>query len=132
MVLTPEILEEKHPQADWTHIYIDGSTEVAVRNGSSGVIFSNKANSWLLERYWQKMLKFQTETSALQNGVAYIAEMKSQKTVILTDSKAVLQSLTFNTPRPADPPAADRPAASPPGMHCGPTVDPGPLRDSRK
>ena len=30
--------------------------------------------------------------------VAYIAEMKPQKTVILTDSKAVLQSLTSNTP----------------------------------
>ena len=41
---------------------------------------------------------FKAETSALQNAVAYIAEMKPQKTVILTDSKAALQSLTSNTP----------------------------------
>ena len=41
---------------------------------------------------------FMAETSALQNAVAYIAEMKPQKTVILTDSKASLQSLTSNTP----------------------------------
>ena len=40
---------------------------------------------------------FKAETSALQNAVAYIAEMKPQKTVILTDSKAALQSLTSNT-----------------------------------
>ena len=40
---------------------------------------------------------FKAETSALQNAVAYIAEMKSQKTVILTDSKAALESLTSNT-----------------------------------
>ena len=41
---------------------------------------------------------FKAETPALQNAVAYIAEMKPQKTIILTDSKATLQSLTSNTP----------------------------------
>ena len=45
-----------------------------------------------------KYSNFKAETSALQNAVAYIAEMKPQKTVILTDSKAALQSLTSNTP----------------------------------
>ena len=38
------------------------------------------------------------ETSVIQNAVAYIAEMKPQKTVILTDSRAALQPLTSNTP----------------------------------
>ena len=46
----------------------------------------------------RKCSNFKAETSALQNAVAYIAEMKPQKTVILTDSKAALQSLTSNTP----------------------------------
>ena len=46
----------------------------------------------------RKCSNFKAETSALQNVVAYIAEMKPQKTVILTDSKAALQSLTSNTP----------------------------------
>ena len=44
-----------------------------------------------------KMLKFQTETSALQTAVAYTAEIKPQNTVVLTDSKAALQSLVPNT-----------------------------------
>ena len=46
----------------------------------------------------RKCSNFEAETSALQNEVAYTAEMKPQKTVIFTDSKAALQSLTSNTP----------------------------------
>ena len=46
---------------------------------------------------------FKAETSALQNAVAYIAEMKPQKTVILTDSKAALQSPVSNTPDQPNP-----------------------------
>ena len=37
MALTLEMLEEKYPQADWTHIYTNGLVEDAVRNGGSGV-----------------------------------------------------------------------------------------------
>ena len=37
MALTLEMLEEKYLQADWTHIYTDGSANDAVRNGGSGV-----------------------------------------------------------------------------------------------
>ena len=33
-----EMLEEKYPQADWTHIYTGRSAEEAVRNGGSGVL----------------------------------------------------------------------------------------------
>ena len=40
---------------------------------------------------------FKAETSALHNAAAYIAEMKPQNTVILTDTKAALQSLISNT-----------------------------------
>ena len=43
MALTLEMLEEKYPQADWTHIYTDGSVEDAVRNGGSGVFVSTPA-----------------------------------------------------------------------------------------
>ena len=45
----------------------------------------------------RKCSNFKAETSALQNAVAYIAEMKPQMTVIRTDSKAALQSLLSNT-----------------------------------
>ena len=43
-----------------------------------------------------KCSNFKVKTSALQNTVTYIAEMKPQETVILTDSKASLQSLISN------------------------------------
>ena len=46
----------------------------------------------------RKCSHFKAETSALQNAVAYIAAMKPQKTVILTDAKAALQSLISSTP----------------------------------
>ena len=98
--LTLEMLEEKHWQAVWTLIYTDSSAEDAARNGGSGtsartptgqtVSYSNATG--------RKSSNFKAETSALQNAVAYIAQMKPQKTVILTDSKAALQTQISNTP----------------------------------
>ena len=100
IALTLDMLEEKYPQADWTHIYSDGSAEEAVRNGGCGVLVRIPTGQTV--RYsnatGRKCSNFKIETSALQNAVAYIAEMKPQKTVILTDSKAALQSLTSDTP----------------------------------
>ena len=100
MALTLEMLEEKYPQAGWTHIYTDGSAEEAVRNGGSGVFVRTPTGQTFgySNATGRKCSNFKAETSALQNAVAYIAEMKPQKTVILTDSKAALQSLTSNTP----------------------------------
>ena len=46
----------------------------------------------------RKCSDFKAETSARENALAYIAEMKPQQTVILTDSKAAFQSLTSNIP----------------------------------
>ena len=37
MALTLEMLEEKYPSVDWTHIYTNGSEDDAVRNGGCGV-----------------------------------------------------------------------------------------------
>ena len=100
MALTLEMLEEKYPQADWTHIYTDGSAEEAVGNGGSGVFVRTPTGQTISYSNvnGRKCSNFKAETSALQNAVAYTAEMKPQKTVILTDSKAALQSRTSNTP----------------------------------
>ena len=43
MALTLEMLEEKYPKADWTHIYIDGSAEDGTRNGESNVFVRTPA-----------------------------------------------------------------------------------------
>ena len=94
------MLEEKYPQADWTHIYTDGLAEDAVRNGGSGMFVRTRTGQTVsyTNATGRKCSNFKAETSALQNAVAYIARMKPQKTVILTDSKVALQSLIFNTP----------------------------------
>ena len=100
MALTLEMLGEKYPQADWAHIYTDGSAEDAIRNGGSGMIVRTPTGQTVSysNATGRKCSNFTVETSALQNAVAYIAEMKPQKAVILTDSKAALQSLISNTP----------------------------------
>ena len=88
------MLEEKYPQADWTHVYTDGSAEDAVRNGGSGVFVRTTTGQTVSysNATGRKCSNFKAEISALQNAVVYIAEMKPQKTVILKDSKASLQS----------------------------------------
>jgi hypothetical protein len=35
--LTLEMIDQKYPQDTWTHVYTDGSSQDAVRNGGSGV-----------------------------------------------------------------------------------------------
>ena len=92
MALTLEMLEEEYPQADWIHIYTDGSAEDAARNGSSNVFVRTRTGQTVSYSNATGRIcsNFTAETSALQNAAAYIAEMKLQKTVILTDSKAAL------------------------------------------
>ena len=46
----------------------------------------------------EKCSNCKAETSAIQTAVAYTEEIKPRKTVILTDSKAALQSIISNTP----------------------------------
>ena len=87
MALALEMLEEKYPQAEWTHILYTPTAQlkmllemeiVACLSGPQQDSCSNATG--------RKCSNFKAETSALQNAVAYIAEMKPQKTVILTDS----------------------------------------------
>ena len=94
------MLEEKYLKADWTHVYAGGSAEDATKNGGSGVFVRTQTGQTVScsSATGIKCSNFKAETSALKNAVAYKAEMKPEKTVILTHSKAALQSLTSNTP----------------------------------
>ena len=89
------MLEEKYPQADWTHIYTDSTAENAVRRGGSGVFVRIPTGQTVsyTNTTGRKCSNFKTETSALQTAVAYIADMKPQKVVNFTESKATIQSL---------------------------------------
>ena len=95
MTLTLEMLEKKYPRADCIHVHTDGSAEDVVRNGGSGVFV--RAPTGQTVSYTNATGRicsdFKAETSALQTAVAYIEEMKPQKTALLADSKAALQSL---------------------------------------
>ena len=53
MALTLEMLEEKYPQADWTHIYTDGSAEVCCQKWRVWRVCHdpNWTNSQLLKCY---------------------------------------------------------------------------------
>ena len=75
MALTLEMLEEKHPQAGWTHICTDGSAEEAVRSGGSGVFVRTPTGQTFdySNATGRKCSNFRAETSALQKAVAYIA-----------------------------------------------------------
>ena len=99
IALILEMLEEKYQQADWIHVYTDGSAEDAVRNGGSGVFVRNPTGQTVSysNATGRKCSNFKAETSAPQIAVAYTSEMKPQKTVTLTDSKAALQSLLSST-----------------------------------
>ena len=72
------MLEEKYLQADWTHVYTNGSVEDAASNGGSGVLVRTSTGQTVSysNATGEKCSNFKVETSALQNAVAYIAEMK--------------------------------------------------------
>ena len=84
---------------DTVIMYTDSSAQDAVRNGDSGVFARTQQDKQLSTQMLQaeNAQISKTETSALQNEVGYITEMKQQKIVILTDSKAALESLISNT-----------------------------------
>ena len=67
MDLTLEMIEEKYPQADWTHIYTDGSAEDAVRNGGSGVFVRTLTGQTVSysNATGRKCSNFKAETSTL-------------------------------------------------------------------
>ena len=53
IALTLEILEEKYPQADWTHIHTGGSVKDAVKNGGSSVFVRTQKDKQLATQILQ-------------------------------------------------------------------------------
>ena len=88
-----ELIEEKYLQAVGLVItHTDGSVEDAVKNGGSDMFVRTPAAQAISYAYatGRKCTNFKAEISAFQTAVAYITEIKPQKTVILKDSQAVL------------------------------------------
>ena len=98
--LTMQMLEERYPQTEWTHIYTDGSADDAVRDGGSGVyVRTPTGQTHTYERATgQRCSNFRAEVVALQLAAAHITEHSPDKAVILTDSKAALQALNSDSP----------------------------------
>ena len=78
------------------HVYTDGSADKAIRNGGSGVYVRTPTGQTYTysNAIGRTSSNFKVEALALQTAAACIAERKPDKTVVLTDSKAALQSLT--------------------------------------
>ena len=94
--LALEEIVKHYPAASWTHIYTDGSTENATRNGGCGAYikrpgkppFSVSAPGGIL------CSNYRAEVLALLNATETIIsrEKKPKKAVFLTDSLSALQA----------------------------------------
>ena len=98
--LTLAMLDEQYPCDNWTHIYTDGSADDAVKNGGCGVYVRTPTGQThsSSRATGQKCSNFKAEVLALQEAVEYIQNNRPNKSVVLTDSKAALQSLTSESP----------------------------------
>ena len=97
---TLEMLNEKYPSDVWTHIYTDGSADDAVKNGGSGVFIktTDGQKHTFSNATGKRCSNFKAETLALQTAISHIITTQPEKSVILSDSKAALQSLSSDSP----------------------------------
>ena len=94
---------DKHYQAaSWTHIYTDGSTENATRNGGCGAYITRPGKPPLSVSAPGGILcsNYSAEVLALLNATETIIswEEKPKKAVSLTDSLSALQALMSGEP----------------------------------
>ena len=99
-IMTLELLEQKYPPEVWTQIYTDISAQNAVKNGGNGVyIRTPDGNTQTYsDATGTRCSHFKAKVCALQTAVTHIKTSQPEKSVVLTDSKAALQSLGSDSP----------------------------------
>ena len=94
---TLDLIDEKYNNAEWTHVYTDGSATEAVKDGGSGIFI--KFASGNLKRisipaghtcsnYKAELLAIQTALDSLED-----LELNKRNIVLFTDSLSALQGL---------------------------------------
>ncbi|XP_070180097.1 uncharacterized protein [Littorina saxatilis] len=92
-----EMIQDRYPHCTWTHVYTDGSSENAVRNGGSGVYIRrpNGTTTSLSVPAGDLSSNYRAELHALITAAEHAAgeDRSRQNIVLLTDSLSALQSL---------------------------------------
>ena len=95
---TMEMLHSTYPQETWTHVFTDGSAESAVKNGGAGVFirYPDGTVETKSEATGKNSTNFRAEACAMFYATKALNDKENltQNTVILTDCKSLLQSLT--------------------------------------
>ncbi|KAK7097114.1 hypothetical protein V1264_004138 [Littorina saxatilis] len=91
------MIQDRYPHCTWTHVYTDGSSENAVRNGGSGVYIRrpNGTTTSLSVPAGDLSSNYRAELHALITAAEHAAgeDRSRQNIVLLTDSLSALQSL---------------------------------------
>ena len=94
--LTLEEICSRYSHKQWTHVYIDGSGEQAIKNAGCGVYIQlpNRQQVTLFSSCGARSSNFNAELQALQLAVDYLIEDEGcyNKVVFLSDSLSALQS----------------------------------------
>ena len=96
--LALEMIQSRYPKSTWTHVFIDGSAENAVRNGGSGAYIRRPdgTTSSLSNPAGDLSSNYRAEVHALKAATELLIEedCNQQNMVLLSDSLSALQSLT--------------------------------------
>ena len=95
--VTLEHIHEHYPKEYWTHVYIDGSAEDAVKNGGAGIYiqYSNGEEEKHMATTGANSSNYRAEVEAIRIGADKISNShhNQERVVFLTDAKSVLQAL---------------------------------------
>ena len=95
--LTLEMIQDGYPKSTWTHIFTDGSTENAVRNGGSGAYIRRPGGTAFFLPIPRGGLSsnYRAELHALKAATEHLIEedCNQQIIVMLYDSLSAFQSL---------------------------------------
>ena len=96
--LTLEMIQSHYPKSTWTHVFADGSSENAVKNGGSGAYICRPdgTTSSLSIPAGDLSSNYRAEVHALKAATELLIEedCNQQNIVLLSDSLSALQSLT--------------------------------------
>ena len=98
--LTLDMIDQQYHPSEWTHIYTDGSSEGAVKNGGAG-IFVQHTDGRLTPRAFPTgriSSNYRAESAALLHAVQTFSRLDNPppRTVFFTDCKSVLQGIQTN------------------------------------
>ena len=95
--LALELIDEKYNPREWTHVFTDGSSEGAVKNGGAGIFIRHTDGRLTPKAYPTGKISsnYRAESTALLQALQLFTKSASppQKIVFFTDCKSMLEGL---------------------------------------